>query len=76
MIPVQAVDLGSQVTNMTKPKNQLFCRLDDFTPSAKEQLRLETLNKLGLLVSESVPVFEEATQKAAGFLTHQYVFWV
>ena len=52
---------------MTKPKNQLFCRLDDFTPAAREKLRLKTLNELGLLVSESVPVFEEATQKAATF---------
>ena len=64
---MQIVDLGSQVADMTKPKNQLFCRLDDFTPSAREQLRLETLRKLGLLVSEAVPVFEEATQKAATF---------
>ncbi|MGD1922287.1 MAG: histidine kinase dimerization/phospho-acceptor domain-containing protein [Pleurocapsa sp.] len=52
---------------MTKPKNQLFCRLDDFTPSTREQLRLKTLGELGLLVSEAVPVFEEATQKAAAF---------
>ena len=52
---------------MTKPKNQLFCRLDDFTPTAREKLRLKTLNELGLLVSEAVPVFEEATQKAATF---------
>ena len=64
---MQAVNLGSQVTNMTKPKNQLFCRLDDLTPSAREQLRLKTIGELGLLVSESVPVFEEATQKAATF---------
>ena len=67
MIPVQAVNLGSQVTNMTKPRNQLFCRLDNLTPSAREQLRLKTLNELGLLVSEAVPIFEEATQKAATF---------
>ncbi len=66
-MPVSAVNLGSQVTNMTKPKNQLFCRLDDFTPTAREQLRLKTLSELGLLVSEAVPVFEEATQKAATF---------
>ena len=64
---MQSVNLGSQVTNMTKPKNQLFCRLDDFTPSKREKLRLKTLNELGLLVSEAVPVFEEATQKAAAF---------
>ncbi len=64
---MQAVDLGLTVTNMTKPKNQLFCRLDDLTPSARAQSRLETLSQLGLLVSEAVPVFEEATQKAATF---------
>jgi signal transduction histidine kinase len=67
VIQVEALDLGLSVTSMTKPKNQLFCRLDDLTPSAREQMRLATLNKLGLLVSESVPVFEEATQKASAF---------
>jgi signal transduction histidine kinase len=66
-IQVEALDLGLSVTNMTKPKNQLFCRLDDLTPSAREQLRFATLNQLGLLVSESVPVFEETTQKASTF---------
>lgn len=64
---MEAVNLGSQVANMTKPKNQLFCRLDGCTPSVREKLRLKTLGELGLLVSESVPVFEEATQKAATF---------
>ena len=64
---MQAVDSGLQVANMTKPKNQLFCRLDNLTPTAREQLRLETLSEIGLLVSEAVPVFEEATQKAATF---------
>ena len=64
---MQAVDLSLSVANMTRPKNQLFCRLDDLTPTAREQLRLETLSKLGLLVSEAVPAFEETTQKAATF---------
>lgn len=64
---MQAVDLGRPLTNMTKPKNQLFCRLDGLDPSARKQLRLTTLNKLGLLVSEAVPIFEEATQKASTF---------
>lgn len=62
-----AVNLRLAVNNMTKPQNQLFCRLDDLTPTAREQLRLTTLSKLGLLVSEAVPIFEEATQKAAAF---------
>lgn len=64
---MQAVDLGFSANNMTKPKNQLFCRLDGLTPSTRREQRLETLHKLGLLVSEAVPVFEEATQKAATF---------
>ena len=64
---MQAVDLEFSANNMTKPKNQLFCRLDGLTPSIRREQRLETLHKLGLLVSEAVPVFEEATQKAATF---------
>ena len=64
---MQAVDLGFSANNMTKPKNQLFCRLDGLTPSTRSEQRLETLHKLGLLVSEAVPVFEEATQKASTF---------
>ena len=68
MIQVQAVDLGIRVNNMTKLKNRLFCRLDGFTPVAKEQQRLDVLSKLGLLVAETVPVFEEATQTASSFL--------
>ncbi len=64
---MEALDLGLPVTNMTKPQNQLFCRLDGLTSSTREQLRLTTLSQLGLLVSESVPVFEEVTQKAATF---------
>ena len=68
MIQVQAVDLGIRVNNMTKLKNRLFCRLDGFTPVAKEQQRLNALSKLGLLVAETVPVFEEATQTASSFL--------
>ena len=67
VIAVQTVDLGLTVTNMTKPKNQLFCRLDNLTPTEREQQRLSTLNNLGLLVSEAVPIFEETTQKAATF---------
>ena len=65
---MEAIDLGLPVTNMTKPQNQLFCRLDGLTSSTRKQLRLTTLSQLGLLVSESVPVFEEVTQKAATFV--------
>ena len=67
MIQVQALDLGLSVNNMTKPKNQLFCRLDGLTPSVRTEQRIATLNELGLLVSEAVPVFEETTQKASTF---------
>lgn len=68
MIQVQAVDLGIRVPNMNKPRNRLFCRLDNLTPSVREQKRLKILSALGLLASESVPVFEEATQTASSFL--------
>lgn len=64
---MQAVDLGFPANNMTKPKNQLFCRLDGLTPSTRREQRLTTLNELGLLVPEAVPVFEETTQKASNF---------
>jgi len=53
---------------MTKPKNRLFCRLDGLTPAARQQQRLTILDKLGLLTTDTVPVFEEATQTASSFL--------
>jgi signal transduction histidine kinase len=53
---------------MTKPKNRLFCRLDGLTPAAKQEQRLNMLDKLGLLAADTVPVFEEATQTASNFL--------
>ncbi|WP_052055781.1 GAF domain-containing sensor histidine kinase [Myxosarcina sp. GI1] len=53
---------------MTKPKNRLFCRLDGLTPIVREQQRAKILERLGLLSSELVPVFEEATQTASAFL--------
>ena len=64
---MEAVDFGSSVTRMTKPQNQLFCRLDNLTPQVRGQLRLQALSNIGLLVSESVPIFEEVTQKASTF---------
>ena len=64
---MQAVDLGFPVTNMTKPKNQLFCRLDGLTPLARKEQRAKVLSKLGLLSTEAVPTFEETTQKAVTF---------
>lgn len=67
MIQVQAADLESPVKNMTKLKNQLFCRLDGLTPSSRKEQKRTALTELGLLVSEAVPVFEETTQRAASF---------
>jgi signal transduction histidine kinase len=53
---------------MISPENKLFCRLDQMPGSEREQQRLKTLEELGLLETESVPIFEEATQTAAHFL--------
>jgi GAF domain-containing protein len=61
------VDSGVRLT-MINPEHKLFCRLDGLTPVAREQKRLNTLQSLGLLEPESIPVFEEATQTAARFL--------
>lgn len=47
------------------PDNRLFCRLDGLTTAAREQQRMLVLTELGLLDSESVPIFEETTQTAA-----------
>jgi signal transduction histidine kinase len=66
-MPVEAIDLGLPVNNMAKPKNQLFCRLDGLTPNIRKEQRLAILNELGLMISESMPILEEATQKAASF---------
>ena len=68
MIQVQATDLGIRIPSMNKPRNRLFCRLDGQSPSERIQKRLATLTRLGLLTSDSVPVFEEATQTASSFL--------
>lgn len=65
---MQAIDLGTQVLDINKPRNRLFCRLDGQTPSERVKHRLKALDFLGLLNSESIPPFEEATQKAARFL--------
>ncbi len=50
------------------PESRLFCRLDGLTVAAREQQRLSRLTALGLLETDSVPIFEEATQTAAHFL--------
>jgi signal transduction histidine kinase len=53
---------------MPNATNRLFCRLDGFTPTLREQQRANVSKALGLLETESVPVFDEATQTAARFL--------
>ncbi|MGV0025937.1 GAF domain-containing sensor histidine kinase [Phormidesmis priestleyi] len=50
------------------PESRLFCRLDGLTAAARKQHQTWALTKLGLLETESVPIFEEATQTAAHFL--------
>jgi signal transduction histidine kinase len=53
---------------MPNSTNRLFCRLDGLTPAVREQQRANVSKTLGLLETESVPVFDEATQTAARFL--------
>ncbi len=53
---------------MVSPENKLFCRLDGLIASDREQQRVLAMEGIGLLESESIPVFEEATQTVARFL--------
>lgn len=53
---------------MISPDTRLSYRLDQMPSPEQEQQRLQTLEELGLLETESVPIFEEATQTAAHFL--------
>jgi signal transduction histidine kinase len=64
---VGAVDSVLKVS-MVNTKNKLFCRLDNTTPKVREQQRLVTLQSLGLLEANIIPVFDEATQSASRFL--------
>ncbi len=54
---------------MIEPEKKLFWRLDDGTALVREQQRLKALSDLGLLEAETIPVFEEATQTTAHFLS-------
>jgi signal transduction histidine kinase len=60
------VDNTREGVVMISPENGLSGRLEHMADS--EQARLQALTALGLLETESVPVFEEATQTAAHFL--------
>jgi hypothetical protein len=53
---------------MMKHENRLFCRLDSLTVATREQQRMLVMEELGLLETESSPIFEEATQTTAHFL--------
>ena len=53
---------------MLSPEMRLACRLDQSPGSDWERQRLQTLRELGLLETESIAVFEEATQTAAHFM--------
>lgn len=54
--------------DMQMNMNRLFCRLDGLTPAVREQQRVNLLKGFGLLETDSIPVFDEATQMAARFL--------
>jgi signal transduction histidine kinase len=54
---------------MVEPENKLFVLMDGWdSEETKEQKRLNALSELGLRQTETIPVFEEATQTAAHFL--------
>lgn len=62
-----AVNLKLTVS-MPNSINRLFCRLDGLTPAIREQQRVSVLKNLGLLETDTIPVFEEAAQTAARYL--------
>lgn len=53
---------------MLSPERKFICPNNQALDLEQEQYRLQALQELGLLDTESVPVFEEATQTAAHFL--------
>ncbi|WP_232826296.1 GAF domain-containing sensor histidine kinase [Cyanothece sp. BG0011] len=65
---VQAVNLGVNINPMFNSTNRLFCRLDGLSPAVREQKRVKTLKQLCLLDTETIPIFDEATQTAARFI--------
>jgi signal transduction histidine kinase len=50
------------------PESRLFCKLDGLTVAAREQHRFAVITELGLMDTENVPIFEEATQTIAHHL--------
>lgn len=53
---------------MISPDTDLLYWVNEMPGLEQEQQRIRTLEELGLLKTESVPIFEEATQTAAHFL--------
>lgn len=53
---------------MTRSHNRLLCPLDGINHEQREQKRVQSLKNLGLLETELIPVFDEATQTAAQYL--------
>ncbi len=53
---------------MLSPEMRLVCRLDQSPGFDWERQRLQAIRDLGLLETESIAVFEEATQTAAHFM--------
>ncbi len=53
---------------MISPEMRLACRIDGAPHMEREQKRLDKLTNLNLLSSDSVPIFDEATQMAARYL--------
>jgi signal transduction histidine kinase len=50
------------------PESRLFCKLDGLTVAAREQHRFAVITDLGLVDTDNVPIFEEATQTIAHHL--------
>jgi signal transduction histidine kinase len=53
---------------MVVPESRLCCRLDGLSQHVRSQQRSSSLQDLGLLESEGVPLFEELVQTAAHFV--------
>lgn len=54
---------------MLEPEDKMIAIRNGWgSPDSRDMLRLKVLNDLGLQSSETIPVFEEATQTAAHFL--------
>lgn len=55
----------SELADLTSVKTQLSCLLEGLSPEQRDKTRTETLRELGLQTTESVSIFDEATQTVA-----------